>query len=67
VSTPREQFELLCAAIERSLPSAAVVLRHPLAALDRVLDADPDAVGPALDRLEDLLDAVMQQARWGQP
>jgi hypothetical protein len=68
MSTVREDFESLRGEIERSFPAAgreAALLGPPMAELARLL-AEPDAAeaGPALDALEDLLEALMHAAGW---
>lgn len=70
----RESFDLLCREIGRVFPPAsreAELLVRPLAELARMLESDVEAAeaeaGPALDGLEDLLEALMHQAGWPEP
>lgn len=66
--TAPEQLDALRREIDELFPAAgaqARVLAHPLTELARLLDAgDAAALGPALDRLEDLLEALMREAGW---
>ncbi|GEM_PF-2893116 len=44
--------------------NAAHALEHPLAQLERVLADGPEATNPALDLIEDIVEALMHDHGW---